>query len=359
MADKTRIGIIGTSWWTSLMYLPALKSHPGAEIAAICGRDGEKAAALAAEHGIPSVFTDYRQMLEQGGLEAVIVATPDDQHRDMVLAAAQAGLHVLCEKPLALSAADAQTMHNAVEAAGVLHMTMYTWRWPPCVQYLKTLVDDGFVGKLYRARFAYSAGTWRDDRYEWRRDGERANGLLGDVGSHMIDMAQWLIGDIASVSADAPTLMQRSAFAGRTAANDAAHLTVRFRGGAQGVIDVSALEHQGDQRLRIEVHLDGEEGSLDLTFVPLASTPIARVRGIQGDEQVLRELEVPAEFYDGVDPGDFLAIFARHPVGARLFVDAIREGVQPEPGLDAGLAVQKVIEAALQSHRERRWIDVV
>jgi predicted dehydrogenase len=340
------------------MYLPALKSHAGAEIVAICGRDEDRARALAAEHGIPRVYTDYRDMLSNGGVDGVIVATPDDQHRAMTVDIVGAGIHVLCEKPLALNAADTQAMHDAAEAAGVLHMVMFTWRWPPCMQYFKELVDGGFVGTLYRARFAYTSGSWRNDVYEWRRDGDRANGILGDVGSHMIDLSLWMVGDISSVSADAPTLMQRSALAGRTPNSDAAHLTVAFRNGAQGIIDVTALEHQGDSLLRIEVHLDGEDGSLDLAFAPFSSRPEVWIRGVRRDETVVRELEVPARFHAGVDPADVLGIFSHHPVGPRLFVDSILGGTRPAPGFEAGLAVQEVIDAALQSHRERRWVDV-
>lgn len=360
MADRTRIGIIGTSWWTSLMYLPALKSHADAEIAAICGRDAERTKALAQQHGIPRVYGDYWEMLSEGGLDGVIVSTPDDQHRAMTLAVIEAGLPVLCEKPMALSGAEAAQMYDAARMADIRHMVMFTWRWQPCFQYLKALVDEGFVGKLYRAQFSYNSGSWRDDRYEWRRDGARANGILGDVGSHMIDMARWVLGDeIVAVSADAPNLMHRTALDGRQPNTDAAHLTVRFRGGAQGIIDAMALAHLGDNAFRIVARLDGAEGSIEVLLAPLGSAPDMRIRAVRGDDRLVRELQIPERYLAGHDPADALAIYRRNPVGARLFVDAIRGGFQPEPGFDAGLAVQRVIDAALQSHSERRWVDVI
>lgn len=360
MVDKIRIGIVGTSWWTSMMYLPALKSHADAEIAAICGRDTELAKNLAREHGIPQVYGDYREMLTDGGLDGVIVSTPDDQHKEMTLAAIDAGLHVLCEKPMALNGADAAEMHEAARRADIRHMVMFTWRWQPCFQYLKDLVDEGFVGKLYRAQFSYNSGSWRDDKYEWRRDGGRANGILGDVGSHMIDMSRWVLGDdIVSVSADAPNLMHRTALAGRQANTDAAHLTVKFRNGTQGIIDATALAHQGDSAFRIAARLDGADGSLEVVCAPFGSAPEVRVRGVRGSETAVRELEIPERYLAGHDPTNPLAIYSRNSVGARHFVDAIRGDFRPEPGFEAGLAVQRVIDAALQSHRERRWVDVV
>lgn len=360
MVANARIGIIGTSWWTSLMYLPALKSHAGAEIAAICGRDVERAQTLAKEQGIPRVYGDYREMLSDGGLDGVIVSTPDDQHREMTLAAISAGLNVLCEKPMALNGADAAEMYEAARTADILHMVMFTWRWQPCFQYLKALVDEGYVGKLYRAQFAYNSGSWLDDKYEWRRDGERANGILGDVGSHMIDMTRWVIGDdIVSVSADAPNLMHRTALAGRAANTDVAHLTVKFGNGGQGIIDATALAHQGDNAFRITARLDGADGSLEVVCALFGSAPEVRVRGVRSGEAVVRELEIPERYLAGHDPADPLAVYSRNSVGARLFVDAIRGGFRPDPGFEAGLAVQRVIDAALQSHRERRWVDVI
>lgn len=359
MADKVRIGIIGTSWWADMMYLPALKSHTDAQIVAICGRDAERANSVAQQNGIPQVFGDFRDMLSEGGLDGVIVATPDDQHRAMTLAAIDAGLHVLCEKPMALSADDAAQMHDAAEAAGIRHMVLFTWRWQPCFQYLKELVDEGFAGKLYRAQFSYNSGSWLDDRYEWRRDGGRANGILGDVGSHMIDMSRWVLGDeIASVSADAPSLMQRNALSGYRGNSDAAHLTVRFRNGGQGVIDAMSLAHLGDSAFRIIARIDGADGSIEVVCAPFGSVPEVSVRGVRSGEKVVRELEIPERLLAGHDPANALAIYSRNSIGARHFVDAIRGDFRPDPGFEAGLAVQRVIDAALQSDRERRWVDV-
>ncbi len=105
MIDKVRVGVVGTSWWADGMYLPALRSHPRADIAAICGRDQARAAKLAEKYGIPSIFADYAEMIERGKLDAVIVSVPDDLHYDVTMRALEAGLHVLCEKPFALTAA--------------------------------------------------------------------------------------------------------------------------------------------------------------------------------------------------------------------------------------------------------------
>src|SRR4051794_37152630 len=106
-------------------------SDERATLSAICGRNRERDDELAAKYSIPQVFTEYHQMIEQGGLDAVVVATPDDMHYEMVMAALKAGLHVLCEKPIALNAKDAKTMYETAEAKHLKHMVMYTWHWLP------------------------------------------------------------------------------------------------------------------------------------------------------------------------------------------------------------------------------------
>src|SRR6185295_11043661 len=119
MPRSVRIGIVGTSWWTDMMFGPALRGHPQAEMVAICGRDQSRAEEMATKYSIPQVYSDYREMIAHGDLNAVIVATPDDLHYEITLHALGAGLHVLCEKPLALTAQQAWEMYEKAEAAKV------------------------------------------------------------------------------------------------------------------------------------------------------------------------------------------------------------------------------------------------
>jgi predicted dehydrogenase len=122
MPDTVRVGVVGTSWWADLMHLPNLKSHPRAQLRAICGRSRIRAQELATKYAIPQVFTDYHDLISHGNLQALIVATPDDLHYPITMAALDAGLHVLCEKPLALTAIQARAMYEKAEAVGVKHI---------------------------------------------------------------------------------------------------------------------------------------------------------------------------------------------------------------------------------------------
>ena len=164
MSERVCVGVVGTSWWADLAHLPGLKDHPGAEIAAICGRDRDRAEAMARKYGIPRVFTDYRAMIESGGLDALLVLVPDDLHYPIVMDALDARLHVLCEKPLALTAGQAQAMYERAEAVGVTHMTNFTYRWLPPFIYLRDLTAQGYVGRCFHSEFRYLAGYARDTR---------------------------------------------------------------------------------------------------------------------------------------------------------------------------------------------------
>ena len=245
MTEKVRVGVIGTSWYADIAHLPRVKSHPRAELAAVCGRNRERAEEMAGKYEIPLVVTDYRDMIEKGHLNAVIVSTPDDLHYPMTMDALDAGLHVLCEKPMALNLAQAKEMYEKAESVGVKHMVFFTYRWSPAGRYIKQLVDSGYIGRCFHCRISYLAGYGRDARYWWKWDKQRGLGVLGDLGSHAIDLARWYIGDITKVCACLGTFVERPGYEDQTLdpANDAALLAVEFANGAKGILEASAVAH--------------------------------------------------------------------------------------------------------------------
>lgn len=195
MNTEVNIGVIGTSWWSELVFLPILQNDERANLVAVCGRNQDRAKEMAEKYKIPEVYNDYRDMIQQASLDAIVVATPDDTHYEMVMAALDAGLHVLCEKPVALNADRARAMLHKAETVGVKHMVMYTHHWFPNVQRVKQLLDEDYIGKVYHGYFNWFAGYARSGNYMWRFDANRALGILGDLGSHLIHMAYWLLGD--------------------------------------------------------------------------------------------------------------------------------------------------------------------
>ncbi|MCP4622411.1 MAG: Gfo/Idh/MocA family oxidoreductase [bacterium] len=356
MTETIRIGVVGTSWWADMHHLPYLKSHPGAEVAAVCGRNRDRAEAIAGKFQISGIFTDYREMIEKGDLQALVVAAPDNVHYDAVMAALDAGLHVVCEKPMAKSVAQAGEMYAKAAEKGVKNMTYFTWRFLPHFRYVKRLVDDGFLGNCYHSHFQWFQGAGRGPGYHWHFDRERGSGVLGDLGSHMLDFARWLVGDIAAVGANLKTFIDRQPpESGRLIpADDSAMLLLDFESGAQGTVHVSAVSHIGGRMWDQRMLLHGEAGSIEVTST-IAGTAISVAK--DGDRE-FKSMEVPDEFWDKADKANPFSVFTSQSVGARLFVDSIIEDRPITPGFKEGLEVQKVLDAAVASNEQGAKIKI-
>jgi predicted dehydrogenase len=356
MSDQIRVGVVGTSGYADFMHLPSLKSHPRAAISAICGRNTERARELADKYGAPEVFGDWRALIAGGGLDALVVAAPDDLHAEITRAGLEAGLHVLCEKPLALNAADAWALVELAERRQRTNLVHFTYRWRPWYRYIRELVEQGYVGQIYECQLSCLGGYGRGGQYAWRFDANRAHGVLADLGSHMIDMARWIVGDIGSVSARHAAFVARPGAEGRppAPANDAAQLSLAFANGAQGSIHVSAVANLGERGMEKHLTLYGQSGTLELH----ERGQQWELWGVRDGDAGFARLDVPAHIWGDVDPARHLDVFTKHSAGARHFVDAIVAGQPATPSFHDGALAQEVIDAALASQRERRWVDV-
>ncbi len=343
---KVRVGVVGTSTHAETMHIVPLLSHPGSELVALCGRRRGHTEEVARKHGVPGAYTDYQEMIGSGILDAIVVAGPDDTHHDVAMAALEVGLHVLCEKPLALTVDQAREMRERADAAGVVNMVYHTWRWLPHARFVKRLLDEGYLGRLFEVSLSYVADYGLEPSYAWRFDRARANGVLADLGSHMIDLARYFAGGVGAVSADLATYVERPGPEGRTyeTANDSAQLTLGMQSGARAVIHVSAVASVGSVGQEQRITLVGERGTVE-AFYP---SPGFLVRSaLRGEDW--RTLEIPADILAGVDPADPFEVFVRQSVGDRAFVDAILEGRRGEPDFADGLRVQEIIGAAIES----------
>jgi predicted dehydrogenase len=335
MSNKLRIGVIGATGWTQ--HLPVLKADPRVDVVAICGRNKERTQEMAAKHGNPKVFTHYQDMFASHTLQAVVIATPDDEHCKMTMAALDAGLHVLCEKPLASSAKDAKAMYDKAEATGLKHMAYFNWRWMPHHRTMHDLIEQGVLGRVYHAEFNFLMGFGRDGQYYWRFDPLRANGVLGDLGSHMFDLSRHLVGDIASVSASLASFVKREGL--ETSANDSAMVLTQFANGAQGTFQLSFVARVDDPILAVRVALHGEAASLVAELKMGGTLELA-----EGDEP-FQPVTIPAKY---LEAGEL----------TQLFVDAILEDKPVTTSFYEGWKAQQVIDAAITSHESKQWVSV-
>ena len=355
-SSTVRIGLVGTSWWADSMYLPALADHPIGRITTLCGRDHGRARALADRWGVPGVSTDWQAMLDSGDLDAVIVASPNETHRDITLAALERGLPVLCEKPIGLNDAEAREMADAARRAGVTTMVPFTYRYMPTNRFVHQLIHDGFVGTPYHLSMRYFAGYARDGEYAWRFDESVAgSGLLGDLGSHWLDMARWFLGEVTAVSAHSDRFVPRAPRpegGDYARAEDHAVIAVRFESGASATLQISAIAWEGTPFGQVhELDVHGSDGTLHARN---DWDTVQEVRGLQaGQTGPAPVLQVPDSLWEGAPRATvhdtYRHVFRRTEAMTRGWVTAVSEGRMVDPDIATGARVQELVDAAARS----------
>ncbi|MFF9157956.1 Gfo/Idh/MocA family protein [Streptomyces sp. NPDC014846] len=341
-------------------------------LAVLCGRDGVAARTAADRHGWAAVETDWRALIARDDVDLVDICTPGDSHAEIALAALAAGKHVLCEKPLANSAAEAETMTRAAEEAygrGQLAMVGFNYRRVPATALARRMVADGRLGTLRHVRVTYLQDWLVDPAFPltWRLRKEHAgSGSLGDLGAHIVDLAQYLAGErLAGVSALTETFVRErplpggagsgltampAAGTGTVTVDDAALFTGRFASGALASFEATRYATGRKNALRIE--LNGERGSLSFDLERLnelwfhdATEP--------GAEAGFRRILVtePDHPYMAAwwPPGHGLGYEHTFVHQARDLVHAIDEGRRPDPSFADGLQVQRVLAAVEES----------
>jgi predicted dehydrogenase len=359
MGANIRIGVIGTSWWADLEHLPGLRSRQDVEVAALCGRNPERLAEVAARHGVARTSTDWRALIAAGGLDAVAIATPNALHHPQALAALGAGLHVICEKPLAMDAAQARELAARAAERKLATLTFFTHRAIAAAAQVKRLVDQGFLGRPLQVSATYfSASHLQPGKpLAWRmRRTEAGTGALGDIGSHLVDMVRWWLGDVERVVGQWQ-VAPRERPGGEADADDSCSFLARLRCGAQAVFQASKLVAGRGNFQRIE--LSGDRGSLVYEAEPgVDPTWVGRAWAGRPERAGLEPLALPPELTAGLDapgPGGRLEAYRRL---TDPFFAAVRGGGPVSPDFGDGAAVQAVLDAVARSAESGGWIDV-
>ncbi len=353
---SVRVGLVGTSWWAEAMYLPALADHSIGTITALCGRDLERAKGVAATWQVAHVYDDWSTMLAGGEIDAVIIATPNETHYEITMAALDRGLPVLCEKPLGMSVAEAHEMAGAAQRSNAITMVPFTYRFMPTNQFIKQLIVDGYVGQPYHLSMRYFAGYARDGAYAWRFDEAKAGaGILGDLGSHWLDMARWFLGEVTAVSAHRDSFVPREPRpdgSSYTQVEDSAVILARFDSGASATLQVSAVCWEGTPFGQIhELDLHGSGGTLHAVN---DWDTVQQVRGLRaGQPGPAHVLPIPDEAWSGAPRENvhdtYRHIFRRTEAMTRQWVTAIADGQQVQPDFTVGARVQELVAAAITS----------
>ncbi|CAM5539897.1 Gfo/Idh/MocA family protein [Streptomyces aurantiogriseus] len=342
-------------------------------LAALCGRDAAAVRAAADRHGWAATETDWRALIERDDIDLVDICTPGDSHAEIAVAALSAGKHVLCEKPLANTVEEAEAMAHAAESAyerGQSAMVGFNYRRVPATALARRMVAEGRLGTLRHIRVTYLQDWLNDPEFPltWRLRKELAgSGSLGDLGAHIVDLAQHLAGErLAGVSALTETFVRRrplpggatsglaaggtGAGTGTVTVDDAALFTGRFASGALASFEATRYATGRKNALRLE--LNGERGSLAFDLERLnelwfhdATEP--------GTHAGFRRILVTEPDHPYLDawwpPGHGLGYEHSFVHQARDLVHAIAEGRRPEPSFADGLQVQRVLAAVEES----------
>lgn len=239
------------------------------KLVAISGRNEEAVKEAARRYGYAGYYTDWRDMLKDDRVQLFDNGGPNDAHAEPCIAAAEAGKHILCEKPLGRTAEESKTMLDAVQKAGVKHMVAFNYRFVPAIRQIRKLIESGALGQIYHFRAVYLQ-EWIMPHYGtpliWRLQKDQAgSGALGDLGAHIIDLGRYLVGEMKSVSAMTKTFIPErpkldGTGMGKVDVDDAFAAVVEFENGALGTLESSryAAGRKNGQSLEI----NGEKGSI-------------------------------------------------------------------------------------------------
>ena len=330
--------------------------------------------------GFERGVSDWRRVIDDPEIHIVDIVTPNNSHPEIAIAAAQAGKHVICEKPLARTAAEAKTMLDAVEAAGVTHMVAFNYRHTPAVALARKIIEEGRIGTILNFRGTYLQDWSADPNgpLSWRFQKKIAgSGAVGDIATHVIDMARYLVGEIAAVNAVTRTYITERPI--QNSGTDKLGASVRLSGVPTAPVDVD------DEVMTLLRFKDGAVGSLEATRNAYGRNNYLtfEIHGSTGSIvfNYERRDELQVMFAD--DPADlrgFRTIYTgpAHPHGeglwpipalgigygetkiieCHLFVSAIVEGRQPSPNFRDGYLNEVVADAILHSAGTNGWVDI-
>ncbi|MBZ0275706.1 MAG: Gfo/Idh/MocA family oxidoreductase [Anaerolineae bacterium] len=282
-APEIGVGMLGYAFMgkahtNALKKLPYMMYPPVARprLVAICGRNESATAEAAQRYGYDGYYTDWRKMLENPAIQVFDNGGPNDAHAEPCIAAAQAGKHVFCEKPLARTAEEAKAMLDAVNKAGVQHMVAFNYRFVPAIVQAKRLIESGALGRIFHYRAVYLQEWIIDPTFPkiWRLDKKVAgSGALGDLGAHILDLARFLVGEPKRVMGMTRTFVENRPLpdgsgTGKVDVDDAFVSLLEFENGALGTVEASRF-CQGRKNYN-SFEINGERGTISFNLERLS-----------------------------------------------------------------------------------------
>lgn len=339
--------------------------------------DEELARDAAKTYGFEEYATDWRDVVNRPDIDIIDICTPNDTHAPIAIAAAKAGKHILCEKPMSMTVAEAEEMQAAAKATGVITMLSYNYRHTPAIQMAKRLIDEGRIGKILTFRGYYLQDWGADPKapLSWRFNKEKAgSGTLGDIGTHIIDAARMLVGEFESVNSIVKTFVperplpagrffgqrgEASSEMGKVDVDDAALTMIQFNDGVYGTIEVTRNAWGHHNQLGFEIH--GTLGSIAFDYQRLNELRVAFADDPKDAFGWRTIYSGPNQPY-----GDFLwpvAGMGQGYIDVKSlewfnFLKAIADKTQASPNFADGVQIERIADAILKSGETRNWETV-
>ncbi|GAC1638303.1 MAG: Gfo/Idh/MocA family oxidoreductase [Herpetosiphon sp.] len=366
--DKLRVGVLGAGAWAEHAHVPGWLRDPRCEVVAICDVEEDKARGFAKKFGIKQATNDWQALVGRTDIDVVDVVTPSHTHFELSMAALETGKHVLCEKPIAFDFRQTLQAATIAREKGLKTKCGFTFRYSPGVQYAKSLLDEGFVGRPFIYNGYEQNSQWLDPQNPLRQvnpDADQAviqTSSLEGYGAPVIDIGHWWIG--ADLSAVVGTMrnfipermVRATGKMMRMNIDDGDIFIGEYANGAIGTIQTSFVtvgNYPG-----IEVRIYGEKGAIICRLVEefgVAET----IKIATPDAVEFKQVEIPQRFYPagGHAKESWRSLFYANLI--KDFIDEIKEGSERNQGnFVDGAWVQEVINAVETSFHERRWVDL-
>lgn len=339
-------------------------------LVALAGRTPAGVAEAAERYGFAGYYTDWRELVADDRVGVLDNCAWHDAHAEPCIAAAEAGKHVLCEKPLAVTVSDARRMRDAAVQAGIVHMVAFNYRFAPAVRLAREILDQGLLGRIHHVRISYLQDHQANPNmpYPWAG---RPSGVLAGLGSHVIDLARFLIGEPRSVTGYARTFNGRrplpdgSGMTIEVTDDDAAIAQVEFASGALGTLEAAWICAGRKNQLSLEIN--GAQGSLtwdleDLNRLHVYVAEPSKIAGVRGFENVL-VTEADHPYHRLWWPfGHILGWEHLHINLIHHFVQAVARGTAVEPWgatFEDGYRAAVIGEAINESSHTGRRMEIV
>ncbi|PFI60735.1 dehydrogenase [Priestia megaterium] len=344
---------------------------------AICGRNEEGVKESAAKMGWLGYETDWRTLIKRDDIDLIDIVTPNNSHAEIAIAAAEAGKHIYCEKPLAMTLEQSKRMLEAVEKNGVIHMINHNYRFAPAVQHAKKLIESGRLGKIFHIRATYLQDWIMDPQFPlvWRLSKDVCgSGAHGDLAAHIVDLARFLVGEFKEVNGIMETFIKErpiveassglsgkatSHKVGRVDVDDASVFIARFENGAIGTFE--ATRFAGGNRNGNRFEINGEKGSIRWDAENMNNLQLYfhdDEPGLQG----FRTINCTEEMHSYADaywPAAHIIGYEHTFINLMVeLLNGVDKGYSPSPNFIDGVRNQAVLEAVEQSSYTKQWISI-